>query len=151
MDSVPPQLTGASPDTAPGPWTTYGPAPPSPAVSRGAWPAGENCTFAVVDGVQVPRLPPLASEVTALVELPPAILTDGPWCPNALAANRFDADLLRVRRIAVSLRVQSALASLRGPAGTFFTRGGTARASDRFLPDLLVRVDVMPRNMNLAR
>ena len=120
-------------------------------MSRGSWPPGENCTFAAVDGVHVSRLAALAADSTALVELTPAILTDGPWCPDALSLNRFDADLLRVRRVRVSLRVQSALASLRGPAGTLFMRGGTARAGDRFLPDLLVRFDVTPRNMNLAR
>ena len=147
----PPQLTGATLDAGPGPWTTYGPAPPPLTISRGSWPPGENCTFAVIDGTHVPRLAVLAADSTALVELTPAILTDGPWCPDALSLNRFDADLLRVRRVAVSLRVQSAVASLRGPAGTLFMRGGTARASDRFLPDLLVRFDVTPRNLNLTR
>lgn len=147
----PPQLTGTSLDAVVGPWTTYGPAPPPLTMSHGSWPPGENCTFAVVDGVQVPRLASLAIDSTLLVELTPAILTDGPWCPDALSINRFDADLLRVRRVRVSLRVQSALASLRGPAGTLFMRGGTARAGARLLPDLLVRFDVTPRNMNLAR
>ncbi len=147
----PPQLTGVALDADRGPWTTYGPAPPPLTISRGSWPAGENCTFAVVEGVHVPRLTALDSNNAALVELTPAMLSDGPWCPDSLSANRFDADLLRVRRIGVSLRVQSALASLRGPAGTFFMRGGTARAGERFLPDLLVRFDVTPRNLNLAR
>lgn len=149
--ALPPQLTGAALGAGRGPLTTYGPAPPPLTMSRGSWPAGENCTFAVVDGVHVPRLASLPAGGTALVELTPAILTDGPWCPDALSVNRFDADLLRVRRVSVSLRVQSALASLRGPVGTLFMRGGTARAGDRFLPDLLARFDVTPRNMNLAR
>jgi hypothetical protein len=147
----PPQLTGAALGAGRGPWTTYGPPPPPLTISQGSWPPGENCMFAVVEGVHVPRLTVLGSDSTALVELIPAILTDGPWCPDSLATNRFDADLLRVRRIGVSLRVQSALASLRGPAGTLFMRGGTARASERFLPDLRVRFDVTPRNLNLAR
>ena len=82
-------------------------------MSGGSWPPGENCTFAVVEGVHAPRLTVLGSGSPALVELTHAILTDGPWCPDSLATNRFDADLLRVRRIRVSLRVQSALASLR--------------------------------------
>jgi hypothetical protein len=79
------------------------------------------------------------------------MLTDGPWCPDSISPNRFDADLLRIRRIRVSLRVQSGLASLRGPAGTLFARGGTARAGDRYVPDLTVQFDVTPRNMNLGR
>jgi hypothetical protein len=119
-------------------------------MSQEGWAPGENCAFVVVDGMQIPRLATLASG-SALVELTPALLTDGPWCPDAGSPNRFDADLLRVRRVQVSLRVQSALASLRGPAGSLFTRGGTARAGDSYLPDIAVTFDVTPRNMNLGR
>jgi hypothetical protein len=146
----PPQRTAVPLDTATGPWTTYGPAPPAIDVARGSWPEGENCTFAVLDGRHTPRLPTLSPGVT-LVELTPSMLTDGPWCPDSAAPQRYDADLLRVRRIHVLLRVQSALAALRGPSGTLFTRGGTARAGDRYVPDLTVRFDVTPRNMNLGR
>jgi hypothetical protein len=150
-DSEPPRLTGQRLDETPGPWTTYGPAPPQLSQTRGNWPAGENCTFLVANGVHVPRLPVLSGGGLTPVELTPAILTDGPWCPNALTPNRFDADLLRVRKVRVTLRVQSALASLRGPAGTLFLYGGTARAGDRFVPDLEVQFDVTPRNLNLGR
>lgn len=145
-----PELTGAPLDMA-GPWTTYGPAPPPIGVTRGSWAAGENCVFAVVDGAHVPRLSTLPPGGLTLVELTSSMLTDGPWCPDSLSANRFDADLLRVRRIHVSLRVQSALASLRGPAGVLFAHGGTARAGDRYVPDLVTQFDITPRNLNLAR
>lgn len=74
-------------------------------------------------------------------------LTDGPWLPDSLAPNRFDADLLRVRSIAVTLRVESALAALRGPAGPLFSRAGTSRRGSRFLPDFQMRVRVSPRNL----
>jgi len=150
-DAAPPQLTGMPLDSTPGPWTTYGPAPPLIALSRGFWPPGENCTFRVVGGVHLPRLATIAPGGSAQVELTSKMLTDGPWCPDQLSPGRFDADLLRVRRVRVSLRVQSALASLRGPAGILFSRGGTARAGDRYLPDLAVQFDVTPRNMNLDR
>jgi hypothetical protein len=85
------------------------------------------------------------------VELLPSMLNDGPWCPDQASPERIDADLLRVRRVRVGLRVQSALASLRGPAGSLFTWGGTARAGDRYVPDLAVEFDVTPRNMSLGR
>jgi hypothetical protein len=49
--------------------------------------------------------------------------------------------------VRVTLRVQSAIASLRGPAGTLFRNGGTARGSDRYVPDVEVRFDVTPRNL----
>ena len=146
-----PQLTGAPLDVTPGPWTTYGPAPPPLGLSRGSWPPGENCLFAVVNGAHVARLTTIAPGSLTLVELTSSTLTDGPWCPDAVSLNRFDADLLRVRRVHVSLRVQSALASLRGPAGILFAHGGTARAADRYLPDLVTEFDITPRNMNLAR
>jgi hypothetical protein len=147
----PPQLTGVPLDAERGPWTTYGPPPPPIGVTRGSWPAGENCTFIVVNGNHTARLATIAPGDVTLVELPAAMLTDGPWCPEPQSPVRFDADLLRVRLVHVALRVQSALASLRGPAGTLFARGGSARAGDRFLPDIIVQFDVAPRNMNLAR
>ena len=149
--ALPPRLTGAPLDVTPGPWTTYGPPPPPIAITRGSWPAGENCIFAVVDGAHVPRLTTIAPGSPTLVELTSAILTDGPWCPDSISRNRFDADLLRVRRIHVSLRVQSALVFLRGPAGALFAHGGTARAGDRYVPDLVSQFDITPRNLNLAR
>lgn len=146
-----PQLTGVPLDETSGPWTTYGPAPPPIGVTRGSWPAGENCVFAVVDGAHVPRLATIPPGGLTLVELTSSMMTDGPWCPDSLSTNRFDADLLRIRRIHISLRVQSALASLRGPAGVLFAHGGTARAGDRYVPDLVTQFDITPRNMNLAR
>jgi hypothetical protein len=149
--ATPPQLTGVPIETGRGPWTTYGPPPPPLGTSRGSWPPGQNCTFSVVDGIQTPRLVTLAPGGLALVELEPSSLADGPWCPDPLSPSRFDADLFRIRRIQVTLRVQSALASLRGPAGALFSRGGTARSGDRFVPDLVAQFDVTPRNMNLAR
>ena len=149
-DPAPPRRT-ARPLDEPGPWTTYGPAPPSFDRTRGGWPAGENCAFAVVDGEHVPRLDTFAAGGLTQVELTRSLLTDGPWCPNGAATNRFDADLLRVRRVRVTLRVQSALVWLRGPAGRLFLKGGRATSAERYVPDLEVQLDVAPRNMNLGR
>jgi type II secretory pathway pseudopilin PulG len=149
-DPNPPQRTSIPLDDLRGPWTTYGPKPPPLDMTQEGWPVGENCTFLVVDGTQVPRLPVLAAG-TAPIELPPATLTDGPWCPDAAASSRFDADLLRIRRVRATLRVQAASAALRGPAGALFFRRGTARAADRYVPDLEVQFDVSPRNLNLDR
>lgn len=138
-----------------GPWTTYGPTPPALDTDdpTDTWPAGENCVFRAdaPGGQHTPRLPTLAVQAAALVPLAAAILTDGPWCPDASASNRFDADLLRIRRIRVTLRLQSGVASLRGPAGALFSRGGTSRVAERFVPDQEIRFDVTPRNLNLGR
>lgn len=83
--------------------------------------------------------------------LAPAILTDGPWRPDDSAPNRFDVDLLRIRAISVLVRVESAIAALRGPAGPLFSRAGTSRSGSRFLPDHEIRFLVSPRNMGVAQ
>jgi prepilin-type N-terminal cleavage/methylation domain-containing protein len=147
----PPQLTGRPLTSKPGPWTTYGPVPPELGIVKGGYPAGENCTFKMQAGTQVPRLPVLGAGGIAQVELKQADLTDGPWCPDPAKPNKFDADLLRIRRVRVTLRVQAAQASMRGPAGPLFTKGGTSQGASRYLPDQEVTFDVTPRNMNLGR
>jgi hypothetical protein len=78
------------------------------------------------------------------------MLTDGPWCPDALRAMRYDADLLRIRRIRVKVRVQ-APSEMRGPVGTLFQRAGTSSAGQHFVPDQEVVFDITPRNLNLGR
>ena len=152
-DRQPPMLTGKAPSDPMGPWTTYGPPPPAlgQQIPTNGYPAGENCTFMVdpVTGVQVPRLDVLgtSSAANTLVQLTGPQFTDGPWCPDSLNANRWDADLLRIRRIGVTLRVESANARMRGPAGVLFAHGGTSRNASRWLPDLQVTFQVSPRNL----
>jgi prepilin-type N-terminal cleavage/methylation domain-containing protein len=141
----PPQLLDATKLT-----TSYGPHPPSLANTYGTYPPGENCVFQVVGGFQVPRLPVLGNG-PALVKLDATNLTDGPWCPDNANPNRWDADLLRIRKIVVTVRVQAALASLRGPASALFSVGGTSQKSTGWVPDHEVRFQVTPRNMNLGR
>lgn len=137
-----------------GPFTTYGPKPPALGVDNTSDPyaAGENCVFRVDggSGTQVSRLPDL-STATGLVEITAAMLQDGPWCPSATSANRYDADMLRVRRVEARLRVQAPSASLRGPAGTLFKYGGTSTGGARQVPDQEIRFEVTPRNMNVGR
>jgi prepilin-type N-terminal cleavage/methylation domain-containing protein len=137
-----------------GPWTTYGPKPPALGVdvASDSWPAGENCTFRVdaTSGLHVSRLATLGGPGT-LTALDAAQLSDGPWCPDAANKNRYDADLHRVRQIRVTFRVQTGVATLRGPAGVMFSRAGTGRLSDRLVPDQAFQFDVTPRNLNLGR
>lgn len=133
-----------------GPWTTtYGPAPPITSVAPFA--AGENCLFASSATGPLPRLAELGAPGTALLKLTPAQLTDGPWCPNDDDGNRWDADLLRIRSIAVTVRVQAASAALRGPASTLFAHGGTSRSATRWAPDVEIHAQVAPRNLNFGR
>lgn len=153
-DPEPPILKRPVSDST-GPWTTYGPRPPPVDVQRTAYGAGENCGFRLEPetGRQVPRLDLLDGDPshTAMVVLTEPNLTDGPWCPDANNANRFDADLLRIRKIAVTLRVEAAIDAMRGPAGMFFVRGGTATSATRLLPDAEIRFQISPRNLNLGR
>ena len=131
-----------------GPWTTYGPKPSTTAVAPFA--AGENCVFGDDgSGTPQPRLATLGG--ASLVTLTASLLTDGPWCPNDTAPDRWDADLLRVRSVAVRLRVQAAPATLRGPASALFAHGGTSRGGHQWVPDLEVWFQVSPRNLNVPR
>lgn len=111
---------------------TYGPPPPEVDRTEGPfWPAGESCTIQLAGEEQTPRLAVLGSGTT-LVRLDPALLTDGPWCPDPANPNRWDADLLRIRKIFVTIRVRSVSTTLR-------------------LSDQEIRFEVAPRNLNLER
>ena len=83
-----------------------------------------------------------------VVPLPLEMLADGPWCGQG--GIEFDADLLRVRRIGIRLRVQAPGASVRG-TGPEFARPGTARSGLRTVPDVAVRIDVSPANLQVSR
>jgi len=134
------------------PSVTYGPAPPPREAVSGAWPAGENCVFEIDPDTGTPRPRPglaaLGPAAGPLVSMTPTLLSDGPWCPDAAAAGRFDADLFRLRRLRVTIRVESALDALRGPAGLLFDRGGTGRTAGALVPDREMRFDVAPRNLS---
>jgi hypothetical protein len=89
--------------------------------------------------------------------MPASMLTDGPWCPADVNTsgdampNKYDADMLRVRKVRITFRVQVANAVLRGPAGTLFRHAGTSHGGERYVPDQEIRFDVAPRNLNLGR
>lgn len=136
-----------------GPWTTYGPKPPAPPDQPTAYPPGENCVFLNdTTSTPAPRLARLnPGAATALAALEAAQLTDGPWCPDQSAPNRFDADLLRIRKITVTVRIESAVAALRGSSGALFFRRGTSTSGSRLLPDQEIRFHVSPRNLALVR
>ena len=145
-DPQPPITNGKPLSNAVGPWTTYGPKPPLATKS--------NCVF-FDDGspVPAPRLPVLGpgGVTTTLVKLTKEQLTDGPWCPDDNSPNRFDADLFRIRKVGVRIRLQTGNDSLRGPASALFTYGGTSRGGNKYVPDQEVRFQVTPRNLNLGR
>jgi type II secretory pathway pseudopilin PulG len=153
-EPAPPQAVRISTDPVAVWTTTYGPEPPMPEEPTVSYPLGENCLFQLEPGTRRPlsRLPALGVGVgSTLVELPPSRLSDGPWCPDGVSANRYDADLFRIRRVDVTLRIESAIHWLRGPAGFLFARAGTATVAERWLPDLEVRFSVAPHNLSAGR
>jgi len=78
-------------------------------------------------------------------------LSDGPWLPTSSAESRWDADLRRIRRVEVTLRIEAALAALRGPAGALFRNAGVATSAHAWVPDQEIRFVVSPRNMVESR
>jgi hypothetical protein len=107
-------------------------------------PGDSNCLFGP-GGDLVPGLAVLTPGPDGLAHLPLAMLGDGPWCGSGDTA--FDADLLRVRRVRIALRVQASSAPLRGSDGRFAS-AGTSRHTLRAVPDVLVAFDVAPRNLD---
>jgi hypothetical protein len=106
-----------------------------------------NCLYDAAGGLD-PALAVLPSAGPSLVPLPVAMFADGPWCGTAGA--RFDADLLRVRMVRVTLRVEAIQAVFRGQ-GSAFAHPGTATSAWRALSDTSLTFDVTPRNLNLRR
>lgn len=73
-------------------------------------------------------------------------LIDGPVC--GLLPNRFDADLLRIRRVVFTIRVEPESAEFRGTVSNL--SGGFSQASARTVPDLQATITVSPRNMGAS-
>lgn len=95
----------------------------------------------------VPKLADLGG--TALVRLTAGQLTDGPTC--GVGENQFDGDLLRVRKVRVTIGVQAGLASLRGGDSKTFANAGDSSQATTMVPDYRVSFEVAPRNLNLIR
>jgi Tfp pilus assembly protein PilW len=77
-----------------------------------------NCLYDAA-GVPEPALATLPAGPDGLAALPLTLLSDGPWC--GVGDTRFDADLLRIRRVRVTIAVSAASRSpgIRDPAVTF--------------------------------
>ncbi len=123
--------------------TTFGPLPPAlGADGDAAWPAGENCVFARdAAGRSVSRLAPIGAGAVAV---PIARFADGPWCPSAAAATRWDADLARVVGVRVRIELAVASAWLRAPLAA---SRDPRRARFRQVPRLTVTTVVAPGRM----
>jgi prepilin-type N-terminal cleavage/methylation domain-containing protein len=101
-----------------------------------------NCVYAA-GTPPVPLLADLGGS-PGLQRVTATQLTDGPVC--GIAPSRFDGDLLRIRRVRVTIRAQVA-DDLRG-SGRDVSQPGVSRSAESCVPDLEVTFDVAPRNMN---
>jgi hypothetical protein len=106
-----------------------------------------NCLFAST-GAPTGGLAVLPSQGGSLAALPVTMFADGPWC--GAGARQFDADLLRVRQVRVTVRVEAALDTLRS-TGSAFATAGLSRSALLALPDYEIRVTAAPRNLQWAR
>jgi hypothetical protein len=105
-----------------------------------------NCLYDELGSAR-PGLATLAAGADGLAPLPLAMLADGPWCGGG--GLRFDADLLRVRRVRVRIRLQALDAAVRGVGAAFAVSGSSHDASSR-VPDVVGVVDVTPRNLAIV-
>ncbi len=119
---------------------------PRPDGVRAPAPGETSCVYGAGDPPR-PRLIDLGG--TALRRLTEAQLTDGPVCGQA--PNRFDGDLLRLRKVRVTIRVQVADESLRGSDPRDFTDPGASRQAVHHVPDYTMTFEVAPRNLNVGR
>lgn len=110
-------------------------------------PGVANCLYDAT-GAPMPGLAALPSQGSSDVELPLSLFRDGPWCGDG--ENRFDADLLRVAKVRVNLRLQVGNEMLRGRTSDFVVAGRSLSAP-RSLSDYSVQLDVAPRNLGWDR
>lgn len=110
----------------------------------------ENCLYDAAGGYK--NLPVLAADEGTLARLTPAMLTDATGNDLCGAgSSQYDPDLLRIRKVRVTMRVQVAAAALRGGNAQLFVNPGTAQESAKVVPDFTVAFEVTPRNLNLTR
>jgi prepilin-type N-terminal cleavage/methylation domain-containing protein len=113
------------------------PATPKPPIGQA------NCLYDAA-GQRLSGMSHLSPGEDGLAPLPIEMFGDGPWCGTG--AMVYDADVLRVRRVRVTLRLQVSSPGLRA-TGDRFANAGTSRSASKSVPDDVVSFDVSPRNL----
>jgi hypothetical protein len=107
-------------------------------------PVGQaNCLYDS-GGHRLSGMAHLSASEDGLAPLPVDMFNDGPWCGSGALV--YDADLLRIRRVRVTLRLQASSPGLRA-SGERFANAGTSRSAVKSVPDEIVSFDVSPRNL----
>ena len=117
---------------------------PSPPEHPQPPPGTANCLYDA-DGGRRPWMESLPRSAGSLTLLSAAQLDDGPWC--GFGATPFDGDLLRIRSVRLTLRIEAADAAFRGLDPLWFRHPGAARASATVVRDLSLHTVVTPRNL----
>jgi hypothetical protein len=120
---------------------------PTPPIEPKPTDGTANCLYDSA-GNYVAAMATLTTDGGSLAPMPISMLHDGPWCGSG--SSRFDADLLRVRKVRVTVRVQASQAQFRGTDSNFAI-AGTQGPAEKWLPDYTLSFDIAPRNMNLGR
>jgi len=120
---------------------------PNPPLKPKPAPGDANCLYDSTGNYIGPDVLPTVDG--SLAALTPAMLTNGPFCGGG--SNQYDADLLRVRKVRMTVRLQVGSAQLRGTDQTLWRHPGQAQAAQKLVPDYAVTFEVTPRNLNLAR
>ena len=120
---------------------------PAPPTTPKPAPGVANCLYDAMGNYVNPGQ--LAADHGNLAALTERILTDGPWCGTG--SNAFDVDLLRVRKLRVTLRMQVGDPQFRGTDTRFFRNPGQSEGGAKLIPDYELSFDVTPRNLNLTR
>mgnify|MGYP003694450209 CR=1 FL=1 len=120
---------------------------------RDLWRAGENCAFADVPELPVPRLGALrAGRRRRCRSTRRWLARSALRCPDGAAPGAVRTPIsCASARVRVRLRVQVAVAAMRGPAGRLFAKGGTAASAELFAPDQQIVLDVTPPQPGAAR
>jgi type II secretory pathway pseudopilin PulG len=84
-----------------------------------------------------------------LEPLDAGVLEDGPW--RGAGAQPYDADLLRVRAVGVSIRLQAGNPACRGGDPRWFLNPGTAVEAPRLVKDISMRTFITPLNLGAWR
>src|SRR5690349_16763498 len=85
-----------------------------------------NCLYEA-SGAYRGGLATLPADGGTLAILPLDLFRDGPWCGDG--ENRFDADLLRIRKVRVTLRLQVSNEMMRGQSPAFAVAGRSRSAA----------------------
>jgi prepilin-type N-terminal cleavage/methylation domain-containing protein len=104
-----------------------------------------NCLYESDGTYRTAALPVLPNAGGGQAVLTTALLSDGPWC--GAGGTRFDADVFRIRRVRVTVRLQAGDPAVRGADAVLFFEPGFATRSSILVPDMNLVLDLSPRNL----